>query len=574
MTDAQDFRNKFFKAALAGDTAALESTINHQVEKHNASPAQMFTELYDGKKRSASHLMCQAPKGDDEEEDILEFALNKTEWFPDHGEAALKSKDTNGLTPLMIAAQAPDPFLAQCRVLFLLSKDPKLGLARSKAGATALHYAAAAGATPATIMALHESAKAAIQTFASKGGTPLHWALIRDVNEHQNLEGESPTSTVDALLECGADINAHQWKDAGDHTTKNYSVPPPIMMAITAKSDTFCNRLLQSNDIDTSLPFPGDNNLLHLLAASNLSVSLKTLLGKMTDEDKQQALTKTNGDTLTPLEAAAKEGTVECVRLLLGATNATDPTKDEATAFIDAWKAEAKENQKMQPPQLPEPTNAFEAEEQPKVIAILNQADASPENVQRANDLKVTGNTFFSNKQWDAACTFYTQAIDCNPKEASVYSNRSMCHMKLERPMDALADGIMARNLKPDWSKACYRVAVAWLALKRYEESAMAAFTGLEMDPENKELQKLLEKCVSQGKEAAKASKPPPQQPAMDDPNDPRVIDRLVRRRYKELRAEGNSTEVAMRQAREELMPSADEEVDAAACVAAMFGIH
>ncbi|KAL3893729.1 MAG: hypothetical protein SGARI_007975, partial [Bacillariaceae sp.] len=113
MAEAQDFRNKFFKAALAGDAAALESTINTQVEKHQASPAQMFTELYDGKKRSALHLMCQAPKGDDEEQDILEFALNKTEWFPDDGEAALKLKDTNGLTPLMIAAQAPDPFLAQ-----------------------------------------------------------------------------------------------------------------------------------------------------------------------------------------------------------------------------------------------------------------------------------------------------------------------------------------------------------------------------------------------------------------------------------------------------------------------------
>jgi hypothetical protein len=57
------------------------------------------------------------------------------------------------------------------------------------------------------------------------------------------------------------------------------------------------------------------------------------------------------------------------------------------------------------------------------------------------------------------------------------------------------------------------------------------------------------------------------------DPNDPGVIDRLVRRRYKELRAEGKPIAEAMQQAREELHPSSNNELDAGAQVAAMMGM-
>jgi ankyrin repeat protein len=572
MTEARDFRNKIFKAALAGDIAALETAIHHQVEQHDASPAQIF-EFHDGKKRSALHLLCQSKENGTN--DILEFVLNQKEWFPDDAilQNALKQKDINGQTPLMLAAQLSDPSLARRRVLRLLSKFPSLGLARSKAGATALHYAAAAGATPETIRALHESAKVAIHTFATKGGTPLHWALVRSHHDNRgDRESSVLSAVVDALLKCGADVNAHQWRTGTEHTTKNYAVPPPILMAISARNDVACNRLLQCNDIDTKLPFPGENNLLHLLAVSDMSKSLRTLLEKMNgDDERQQALTKTNEDMMTPLEVAAKEGTIECVRLLLGAVNTTNPSDDDAKAFIDAWKIKTKETPSAYRPQLPETSAGFEAEVQQKAIAVLGEPDVSNDKIQQATDLKTQGNKFFANKQWDAACTFYTQSIECNPKEAAVYSNRSSCHLKLDRPLDALADAVMARNLKPDWSKACYRQAVARLALERYEEAAMAAYTGLEIDPDNKELQKLLAKCVSRGREAAKASKPPAQ-PSMD-PNDPGVIDRLVRRRYKELRAEGKPIAEAMQQAREELHPSSNNELDAGAQVAAMMGM-
>ena len=58
----------------------------------------------------------------------------------------------------------------------------------------------------------------------------------------------------------------------------------------------------------------------------------------------------------------------------------------------------------------------------------------------------------------------------------------------------------MARTLKPDWTKACFRMAVARMALERYEDAAVSAWEGLQKDDSNSELKDLLQKCVRRGR--------------------------------------------------------------------------
>ena len=72
--------------------------------------------------------------------------------------------------------------------------------------------------------------------------------------------------------------------------------------------------------------------------------------------------------------------------------------------------------------------------------------------------------------------------------------------MKLDQPEEALVDAEMARRLKPDWPKACFRMAEARLALKRYEDAALAAYEGLQMDGGNEGLHKLLKTCIELGR--------------------------------------------------------------------------
>ena len=104
---------------------------------------------------------------------------------------------------------------------------------------------------------------------------------------------------------------------------------------------------------------------------------------------------------------------------------------------------------------------------------------------------------------------------------------------------DALAAAEEARKLDASWPKACYRMAAARLALKRcatrvlpppplhvalvprsfarrarsYEDAALAAWEGVQMDNNNEELKAILQKAVALGREEhaqSKATTPPP----------------------------------------------------------------
>jgi len=106
----------------------------------------------------------------------------------------------------------------------------------------------------------------------------------------------------------------------------------------------------------------------------------------------------------------------------------------------------------------------------------------------------------FVSKDYAGAIAKYTQAIELDGSDAAFWSNRSACYMETKQYQRALASAEMARQLRPDWPKACFRLAVARLALEQYEDAAMAAFEGLKLDEENDELKSLLRKCVRRGR--------------------------------------------------------------------------
>lgn len=52
---------------------------------------------------------------------------------------------------------------------------------------------------------------------------------------------------------------------------------------------------------------------------------------------------------------------------------------------------------------------------------------------EEAVTLKDKGNKAFKEHDWSGAITFYSQAIDKNPKEASFYTNRAQVSSNLAR---------------------------------------------------------------------------------------------------------------------------------------------
>ncbi|TID19951.1 Metallo-dependent phosphatase [Venturia nashicola] len=91
--------------------------------------------------------------------------------------------------------------------------------------------------------------------------------------------------------------------------------------------------------------------------------------------------------------------------------------------------------------------------------------------VEEAVELKEKGNKAFKERDWNAAISFYTQAIEKNDKEASFYTNRAQAYIKVESYGYTVADATKAIELDPENLKAYYRRAVANTAILRHSDA-------------------------------------------------------------------------------------------------------
>lgn len=482
MSEERAFLTKLFEAALQGEGEKVKQLVTKYSTEHNVPPHEVLSQFKDGHRRTALHFACQS-NPHSTNVDIVPAILD---WLPKEAAASiLRVKDKEGLTPLMLAAQNPSPQLAQSRVNTILKiGGDKLALARSRAGATALHYAACQS-SPATIRRLYEAGKVPLQTNSLKGGTPLHWAAGEPRTDH--------TENLQALLECGANVDA-----------LNEQGVPALGLAAAASNDENAKFLVEAG-ADCSMILPGGITIFHIAADLNLVGTLAAML-EANHSLAQDYCKRKNDKGETPLDLAAQEGNIGCVMLLL-----PEGQNDEemAKAFIEDKKSKMKDSSKAEESaalsettQNSKPTVTYAIEDEAMNLAAKVAAiDVSAEDKKRSLELKAEGNEHFAKKEWLQSLESYTAAIEANQTDATFYSNRSACFMMLGQPEDALRDAVIARQLRPTWSKACFRMAVARLELGRYEDAALAAWEGLQQDQENEELQHLLQKCVKKGKE-------------------------------------------------------------------------
>uniref|UniRef100_K4ALA4 Uncharacterized protein n=1 Tax=Setaria italica TaxID=4555 RepID=K4ALA4_SETIT len=87
----------------------------------------------------------------------------------------------------------------------------------------------------------------------------------------------------------------------------------------------------------------------------------------------------------------------------------------------------------------------------------------------------------------------HTTLVDPN---ATLYSNRSLCKLKLGDGKGALSDAYRCRTLRPDWAKACYRQAKAHMLLKEYKQACDALLDAQKLDPGNEEIERALSKAI------------------------------------------------------------------------------
>lgn len=120
-----------------------------------------------------------------------------------------------------------------------------------------------------------------------------------------------------------------------------------------------------------------------------------------------------------------------------------------------------------------------------------------------ADELKAKGNAALQAENFTEAVKFYSEAIEIDPSNHILYSNRSAAYAKTNEYASALKDAEKTIELKSDWPKGYSRKGAALELLENYDEAIMVYEQGLKVDPSNAQLQEALNNCKSS------AAKPP-----------------------------------------------------------------
>ncbi|RLN41480.1 hypothetical protein C2845_PM01G47170 [Panicum miliaceum] len=110
--------------------------------------------------------------------------------------------------------------------------------------------------------------------------------------------------------------------------------------------------------------------------------------------------------------------------------------------------------------------------------------------------LKSQGDKAFRRKEYAMASKIYTEVIGYAGPDATLYSNRSLCKLKMGDGEGALSDAYQCRMMRPDWAKACYRQAAAHMLLKEYKQAYDALLDAQKLDPGNEEIERELSKAM------------------------------------------------------------------------------
>ncbi|KAI9106078.1 heat shock protein sti1 [Phlyctochytrium arcticum] len=105
-----------------------------------------------------------------------------------------------------------------------------------------------------------------------------------------------------------------------------------------------------------------------------------------------------------------------------------------------------------------------------------------------AEDIKKQGNEAFSAGQFDDAIKYFSQAIELDPTNHVLYSNRSASYASLKNYQKALEDAEKAVEIKPDWTRGYSRKGAALHGLGQLTEAIEQYNLGLKIDPNNAQL--------------------------------------------------------------------------------------
>ncbi|CAL4969300.1 unnamed protein product [Urochloa decumbens] len=219
---------------------------------------------------------------------------------------------------------------------------------------------------------------------------------------------------------------------------------------------------------------------LHIACKERQAAAMKILLDHNADCNKAYMIYGLYG--MTPLFQAINVSSVECVKLLVEA--GADVSSDcVLTALIDSNLGNEGSTECL---------NFLLGSG-----ASHNAPDDDKHGYKRKiAQLKSLGRKAVEKYDYFSASTFYTKAMDLDPDDATLLSNRSLCWLRMGDGEKALQDAVDCREMRPDWPKASYRQGAALLLLKDYKSAREVLFDAFKLDPENAEIENALREAM------------------------------------------------------------------------------
>jgi len=119
--------------------------------------------------------------------------------------------------------------------------------------------------------------------------------------------------------------------------------------------------------------------------------------------------------------------------------------------------------------------------------------------------LKAEGNAALSAGKFEDAVKLYSEAIELDPTNHVLWSNRSAAHAKAEQWDEALTDANKTVELNPSWARGYSRKGAAHHGLMEFDEAIAAYKKGLELEPDSATFKSAIQE-VDKAKAAARAS--------------------------------------------------------------------
>ncbi|KAM0859089.1 hypothetical protein ACQ4PT_047426 [Festuca glaucescens] len=282
--------------------------------------------------------------------------------------------------------------------------------------------------------------------------------LVNDVGMDVNMWDTSPSKktplehavsggnlpAVRFLLDHGADL--HQENEQGATVLKLAATKGKceIVMLVDLSSDR------------AGANVNGINNCLARAASEGLTEIAKCLLEAGANPNRPDECGR------MPIELAAVYATREDVELLFPFTS---PIPDVADWSVDGIINHAK-------------------------LESMQLMDDEAVDMRKSG-LKQQGDEAFEKQDYTNASVLYTKALRADPSDRKMLANRSLCWLRLGDGQKALEDAIKCKLSNKDWAEAHHRVGEALMMLKEYEKACEVLTRGLELDPENDEIDKL-----------------------------------------------------------------------------------